>query len=242
MVATFPIPRANAPLIVSGGMPTREWYSYWQNLQAYSGGPSNAELANDITIIAEKLGSPDGTPENIPPITPTKVEGLDSVAVTTSLSGIVQVSLQGDVDTPGNTYYYGTGPTGAKGYYTVASTFLGTADNIDLSTNASGITTIAISATYPGQASIVTVGTITTGVWHGTAIDAAHGGTGLTTYTVGDLLYASGTATLSRLADVDTGSVLRSGGVGVAPAWGSVDVRVDSLLQPQIMARISLGF
>jgi len=48
-----------------------------------------------------------------------------------------------------------------------------------------------------------------------------HGGTGLTTYAVGDLLYASGAATLSRLADVAAGSYLRSGGVGVAPVWST---------------------
>lgn len=48
------------------------------------------------------------------------------------------------------------------------------------------------------------------------------GGTGLTSYTVGDLLYASGATTLSKLADVATGNALISGGVGVAPAWGKI--------------------
>jgi hypothetical protein len=52
-------------------------------------------------------------------------------------------------------------------------------------------------------------------------LPAANGGTGNNTYTIGDLLYASGTTTLSRLADVATGSVLVSGGTGTAPAWSS---------------------
>lgn len=51
---------------------------------------------------------------------------------------------------------------------------------------------------------------------------ATAGGTGQTSYAVGDLLYASTTTALSKLADVATGSVLTSGGVGVAPAWGKV--------------------
>ena len=55
-------------------------------------------------------------------------------------------------------------------------------------------------------------------------VPVANGGTGLTTYAVGDLLYASGTTTLSRLADVATGNVLLSGGVGVAPSWGQVSL------------------
>ena len=38
---------------------------------------------------------------------------------------------------------------------------------------------IDISAAYVGQASITTLGTIGTGVWHGTVIDGAYGGTGI---------------------------------------------------------------
>lgn len=49
----------------------------------------------------------------------------------------------------------------------------------------------------------------------------ANGGTGLASYAVGDLLYASGAAALAKLADVAAGSVLVSGGVAVAPAWSA---------------------
>lgn len=53
-------------------------------------------------------------------------------------------------------------------------------------------------------------------------VSAAAGGTGLTTYAVGDLIYASATTpTLSRLADVAAGSWLRSGGIGVAPGYST---------------------
>ena len=53
-------------------------------------------------------------------------------------------------------------------------------------------------------------------------ITAAKGGTGQTSYAVGDLLYADTTTTLAKLADVATGNALISGGVGVAPSWGKV--------------------
>jgi len=53
-------------------------------------------------------------------------------------------------------------------------------------------------------------------------LPAANGGTGIASYTVGDIIYASGATTLAALADVATGNVLISGGVGVAPAWGKV--------------------
>jgi hypothetical protein len=51
---------------------------------------------------------------------------------------------------------------------------------------------------------------------------AASGGTGQSSYAVGDILYASGTTALSKLADVATGNALLSGGVTTAPAWGKV--------------------
>ena len=55
-----------------------------------------------------------------------------------------------------------------------------------------------------------------------TALTAGQGGTGLSSYTIGDLIYASGTTTLASLADVATGNALLSGGIGSAPAYGKV--------------------
>lgn len=53
-------------------------------------------------------------------------------------------------------------------------------------------------------------------------LPVANGGTGQTTYAVGDLLYASTTSVLSKLTDVATGHSLISGGVSVAPSWGKI--------------------
>ena len=55
-----------------------------------------------------------------------------------------------------------------------------------------------------------------------TALAATSGGTGQSSYAVGDLLYASTTTALSKLADVATGNALISGGVSTAPAWGKI--------------------
>lgn len=54
------------------------------------------------------------------------------------------------------------------------------------------------------------------------AVAATLGGTGQTSYAVGDLLYASTTTALSKLADVAAGNSLISGGVSVAPSWGKI--------------------
>jgi hypothetical protein len=93
----------------------------------------------------------------------------------------------------------------------------GTADRITVGADA-----VDIASTYAGQSSIVTLGTITTGTWSGTTIATTRGGTGLTSYATGDLLYASATDTLSKLAAAVQGKVLQINSSGV-PSWGDVD-------------------
>jgi len=66
------------------------------------------------------------------------------------------------------------------------------------------------------------LGIVTTGTWNGTTIAPVNGGTGQTSYAIGDLLYASSTSSLSKRASVAAGNVLLSQGVGVAPIWGKV--------------------
>jgi len=62
-------------------------------------------------------------------------------------------------------------------------------------------------------------GSITNATWNGVAIGAIYGGTGQTSYTTGDTLYASASNTLSKLAIGSTGQVLTvAGGV---PTWAN---------------------
>ena len=56
----------------------------------------------------------------------------------------------------------------------------------------------------------------------GTAVTPAQGGTGLTSYTTGDLIQATGATTLAALAATSTGNALISGGVGTISAWGKI--------------------
>lgn len=58
-------------------------------------------------------------------------------------------------------------------------------------------------------------------------VAAEKGGSGQSSYAVGDILYASGATALAKLASVATGNVLRSGGVATAPSWGKVALTTD---------------
>lgn len=57
---------------------------------------------------------------------------------------------------------------------------------------------------------------------------ATQGGTGQTSYAVGDLLYASTTTALSKLAASTSGYVLTANGAGVAPSWQAPSVATNS--------------
>ena len=59
------------------------------------------------------------------------------------------------------------------------------------------------------------------GLWNGSAIGATYGGTGQTSYAVGDILYANTTTTIAKRAAVATGSVLISQGINTAPIYSN---------------------
>lgn len=69
---------------------------------------------------------------------------------------------------------------------------------------------------------VVVVNSSATALTSVATLPAGSGGTGIASYTVGDLVYANTTTSLAKLADVATGNVLISGGVGVAPSYGKV--------------------
>jgi hypothetical protein len=77
------------------------------------------------------------------------------------------------------------------------------------------------NGTYAGDDSIVTVGTISAGVWQGTTVGTIYGGTGLSSYAAGDLVYASATDTLSKLAKGTGYQFLKMNAAGTAPEWSS---------------------
>lgn len=80
---------------------------------------------------------------------------------------------------------------------------------------------IDISAAYVGQTSITTLGTITTGGL-GTGATLGSVTVNIASSAVGDMWYAGASNVMTRLADVATGSYLRSGGVTTAPLWSTL--------------------
>lgn len=99
----------------------------------------------------------------------------------------------------------------------------GTAGQITV-TNPTTTPNIAIDATYVGQSSITTLGTIATGVWNGTSVDVSHGGTGNNTFTAYSVICAGTTATgaFQNVSGVGSaGQVLTSAGPSALPTWSN---------------------
>lgn len=92
----------------------------------------------------------------------------------------------------------------------------GTTDRMTVTADA-----IDIASTYVGQTSITTLGTITTGAWNGDVVSEAYGGTNQSSYTRGDILYATADNTLAKLAIGTSGQMLMSDGTDVA--WATLD-------------------
>jgi hypothetical protein len=125
--------------------------------------------------------------------------------LSTSSGSLVISGIAGTAATTGLTYTNGVLQIGTDG------------TSIDI--NGSG--NLEITSTWAGQTAITTVGTITTGTWHGNTVTEGYGGTGQTSYAKGDILYASATNTLSKLTAGTDGMVLQQQG-GV-PTWAYMD-------------------
>jgi hypothetical protein len=94
---------------------------------------------------------------------------------------------------------------------------VGTADRITANADS-----IDIASTYVGQTSITTLGNVTTGTWSADVVDETKGGTGQSSYTIGDVLYADTTTSLAKLSPGTASYALLSGGSGTAPSYGQI--------------------
>jgi hypothetical protein len=90
---------------------------------------------------------------------------------------------------------------------------------------------IDIASDYIGQTSITTLGTISSGIWNASIIDEVYGGTGLNSYTKGDILYASNVNELSKLAANTTTTKKFLQMTSSTPSWSILaDIDIPSAL------------
>ena len=129
---------------------------------------------------------------------------LNRASANQALTGISSVAFPGSTSGTATLQATATAGTTTLSLPTATGTLVGTGDT--------GTVTNAMLA-----AGTIDLTTKVTGT-----LPVAKGGTGVASYTTGDLVYASGSTTLASLADAATGNVLLSGGTSTAPAYGKV--------------------
>jgi len=159
-----------------------------------------------------------GTGLNLSPITTFNISNVGTAGTYGSASNVpvFVTNAQGQVTSVTNT---GIAITSAAVSGLAASA---TTDTTDAANITSGVLPSGrISGSYTGLTGTgaLAAGSLATGF---TAVSAPLGGTGQTSYAVGDLIYADTTTSFAKLADVAVGNALISGGVGSAPSYGKI--------------------
>lgn len=210
----YTIPRANAP--ISGqDAPTPEWYNYLRYLDTRTSSASG-DVQVQVNEIAVKLGSPDGTVANIPPLgSVTSVQGMQSI--TGSGVHIVQLRLVNDADVVAPVYYYGTDSTGTKGYNLLYSAFASTANIAKI--NTAGIVSFDLTdLTDSGAGTLLATTFDAKGRKTGSRAATITGTAGRVTVANGDASAGLPTIDLATLSDGGGGALLRF----VRDAWGRI--------------------
>ncbi len=109
----------------------------------------------------------------------------------------------------------------------------GTADRITSTGGATPV--IDIAATYVGQTSITTLGTVATGTWSATTIAANKGGTGTVTNTDHGVLIGRGAAAIEATAAGSAGQILQSGGAAANPVYSTATYPATATTTGQIL-------
>lgn len=197
----FPIDQLPGP--VTYKLASSQLLSLFQTQIALNGQPLTS--FNDTNVTMTLGGSPTIALLNATSITLGWTGALSGTRGGTGVNnGASTITLGGSLTTSGAfaTTFTMTGPTNVTfptsgTLSTTTGTVTSVSGTINRITSTGGATpVIDISASYVGQSSITTLGTIGTGVWQGTVIGATYGGTGInngaSTITLGGSLTTSG--------------------------------------------------
>lgn len=143
-------------------------------------------------------------------------------------TGTNQIPLNGQILIGNGTGYTANYLTAGVGIQTI--TGVGTLEvrltNTGVTAGSYGSASVVPTYTVDAQgrltaAADVSIAIDTSQIVSGT-LGVPRGGTGINSYTVGDIVYASASTTLSTLPDVALGNALISGGVGAPPTYGKI--------------------
>lgn len=141
MVNRFPgeQPRFDQPVVDQAGRVTQAWANYFLRL-------ASAQSNDDLRALYEALAARVAALEDGGALS-FQLLGEQSITV----NGIAQpghvviITLDNDSDAPGNTQYYGTGPTGTKGWFPVSGTITVNGGELTKTVDPDGVTTFGLA-------------------------------------------------------------------------------------------------
>lgn len=126
-------PRANEPVVGRDGLVTQAWRDYFARL-------AMAQSSDDLRQLYEALAA---RVAELAEGHSLRIVGRNSVS--TAGASVVEIQLVGDEAAPGNTEYYGTGPTGQRGFFPIASAIEVDPGELEKSIGPDGIITLGLA-------------------------------------------------------------------------------------------------
>lgn len=226
---------------VQGGVTVQATSNAVANSGTLTGDVTKSAGSTATTVVKVNGNTPGGACTNqvttaistsgIPTCTSLTSAYLPAISLTTGVSGILPVANGG---TGASTFPTISLTAGVSGILPIANggTGASTFPTISLTSGVSGILPVANGGT--NNAFFTVAGPATSAKTYtfpntsasvltdNAAVTAAQGGTGQTSFAIGDLLSASSSSALSKIAGVATGNALISGGVATLPSWGKI--------------------
>lgn len=228
-------PNWNEPIADQSGRATLAWRNYFLML-------ASVQTSDDLRALYEALAARVAALEDGGALS-FQLLGEQSITV----NGIAQpghvviITLDNDSDAPGNTQYYGTGPTGTKGWFPVSGTITVNGGELTRTVGSDGVTTFGL-ADVPDSGAGTLLAITRDGKGRVTGTKAA-----TITGTVQQIDVANGDAsaglpTLSLAPEVLASLDLADSSVQEVVAGAGIDVDNTDPRRPVISATASGGF
>lgn len=132
-------PRFDQPVVDQSGRVTQAWANYFLRLASVQSSDDLRALYEALAARVAALEGGDGGS--------FQILGQQSIAVNgiPQPGHVVIITLKGDTDSPGNTTYYGTGPTGTKGWFPVSGAITVNGGELTKTVGADGVTTFGLA-------------------------------------------------------------------------------------------------
>lgn len=132
-------PRADQPVVDARGLATQPWMNYWLRMASRLSQEDQSAVIAEIQRRLDELE--DGQSLSF------QILGQGSVSINgvPQPGGAVVITLDGDALAPGNTRYYGTGPTGKKGWFPISGAIAVAAGELSKAVGTDGITTLGLA-------------------------------------------------------------------------------------------------